>query len=70
MAKYTEKQEEEVIRLFNRPLREGEVIVDNTSPTIAKETGFSVLMVNNILNVYLDNKFRLINMKLVNNENN
>ena len=64
MAKYTEKQEEEVIRLFNRPLREGEVIVDNTSPTIAKETGLPVAVVDKILSVYLEYKFQLINFKV------
>lgn len=63
---YTPEQEQKVIELFNRPLREGEVIVDNSNSTIAKEVGLDKQLVNTILNRYLDEKFRLLNIKINN----
>lgn len=63
---YTPEQEQKVIELFNRPLREGEVIVDNSNSTIAKEVGLDKQLVNTILNRYLDEKFRLLNLKINN----
>lgn len=63
---YTPEQEQKVIKLFNRPLREGEVIVDNSNSTIAKEVGLHKQLVNTILNRYLDEKFRVLNIKINN----
>lgn len=63
---YTPEQEEKVIELFNRPLREGEVIVDNSNSTIAKEVGLHKQIVNTILERYLEEKFRLLNIKINN----
>lgn len=63
---YTPEQEQKVIELFNRTLREGEVIVDNSNSTIGKEVGLHKQVVNSILNRYLDEKFRLLNLKINN----
>mgnify|MGYP006254639769 FL=1 len=58
---YTPQQEQQVIQLFTRGLRDGEIIVDNTDKTIAKETGIHWQTVNGILNVYLNKKMEKIN---------
>lgn len=59
--KYTDKQNNEIIKLFTRGLREGEIIVDNRDTTIAKETGLPVHHVSYIIIKYLDSKIDKIN---------
>lgn len=61
---YTPDQELSVVKLFNRKLRKGEKVVDNTAPTISKETGIPVSMVDKIIVKYLDEKFRILNFKI------
>ncbi len=63
---YTPDQELSVVKLFNRKLRKGEKVVDNTAPTISKETGIPVSMVDKIIVKYLDEKFRILNFKINN----
>lgn len=64
---YTKIQEINVIGLFNRPLRKGERIVDNSNKTIATETGLHHQIVNTIITKYLEEKFRLLNLKINSN---
>ena len=71
MANYVrsskKEQEKKVIKLFTRGLRKGESIVDNTNPTISKETGIKESTVNSILDKYLEEKIYNLN-KRVNNK--
>ena len=61
---YTPEQEKQVIKLFTRGLRKGEKVVDNTNPTIARETGIKEGTVNSILDNYLEEKIYNLNKRV------
>ena len=61
---YTPEQKKLVIKLFTRGLRKGERVVDNTSPTIAKETGIKECTVKSILDNYLEEKIYNLNKRV------
>lgn len=53
-----------VLELFYRTeLRPGEVLIDNTDRTIAKELGFTISYVCNIITKDLNKKFDRINSR-------
>lgn len=53
-----------VLELFYRTeLRPGEVLIDNTDRTIAKELGFTISYVCNIITKDLNKKFDKINSR-------
>ena len=59
--KYTEKQKQQIIKLFTRGLRKGEKVVDNRDKTIAKETNINQSIVCKVITNFLDNKFNNLN---------
>ena len=61
---YTPKQEQQVIKLFTRGLREGEEIVDNKNSTIAKETGIKECTVSSIIDNYISYKIIELNNRI------
>jgi hypothetical protein len=61
---YTPKQEQQVIKLFTRGLREGEEIVDNKNSTISKETGIKECTVSSIIDNYLDYQLMKLNNRI------
>lgn len=56
--------EDKIINLFKRGLREGEEIVDNSSPQIAKELNTTVKKVDSVISKYLKNKYILLNKRI------
>lgn len=61
----TNNQEKQILKLFYRTeLRKDEVIIDNTSVTIAKELNIKISTVNNYLQTHLDEKFENINDRI------
>ena len=61
---YTPKQEQQVIKLFTRGLREGEEIVDNKNSTISKETGIKEGTVSSIIDNYISYKIIELNNRI------
>ena len=53
-----------IISLFNRTeLRDGEEVIDNRDPSIAKELGLNLSVVTKEITMYLDDKFSIINKR-------